>query len=54
MTNEETRLLAIKMIGFDYFKNCIKNGATEKEAKAEMLTEDAQLIMAERIKLILK
>lgn len=46
--------LAINFIGFEYFKNCIQNGATPEEAKKEMLTESAQKTMAERIKEITK
>lgn len=53
MTKENKLTVAIETIGFDYFSNCIKNGATAEEAKAEMLTERAQKEIAKRIKLIL-
>jgi len=42
--------LAINQIGLEYFTQCIKAGATEEEAKAEMLTGEAQKIIAIRIK----
>jgi len=45
-------LVAIEVVSFEYFKQCIKNGATPSEAKAEMMTEKAQLIIAERVKKI--
>jgi len=51
MKNQEiTQAIAINQIGFEYFTNCIKNGATPEQAKAEMLTEKAQKIIADRIK----
>ncbi len=53
MTKENKLTVAIETVGFDYFSNCIKNGSTPKQAKAEMLTERAQKEIAERIKLIL-
>ena len=51
MKNSELNLkLAIDQIGFEYFSQCIKNGATPEEAKKEMMTESAQRIMSEAIK----
>jgi len=44
--------LAINQVGFEYFLNCIKAGATPEQAKAEMLTEKAQQEIAKRIKAI--
>lgn len=52
MKTADKKTAAIEMIGFDYFMNCIKNGATPEQAKAEMLTEKAQKEIAKRIKLI--
>lgn len=34
--------ILINMVGFEYFKECIKNGATPEQAKAEMMTPKAQ------------
>ena len=48
--SREMMMIAIDQIGFEYFKNCIANGATDEEAKAEMMTENAQIIIAKRIK----
>ena len=53
MRNSDKLTIAIETIGFDYFSNCIKNGATVEEAKKEMLTEKAQKEISKRIKLIL-
>ena len=53
MKNSDKLTIAIETIGFDYFSNCIKNGATAEEAQKEMLTEKAQKEISERIKLIL-
>tara|TARA_R100000541_G_scaffold12875_1_gene21458 strand:- start:2913 stop:3077 length:165 start_codon:yes stop_codon:yes gene_type:complete len=53
MKNSHKITLAIETIGFDYFSNSIKNGATIEEAKAEMLTEKAQKEISKRINLIL-
>jgi len=53
MTKENKLTVAIETIGFDYFSNCIKNGSTPEQAKAEMLTEKAQKEIAKRVKLIL-
>jgi len=47
-------LVAIETVSFEYFKQCIKNGATPSEAKDEMMTKEAQLIIASRVKEILK
>ncbi len=52
METADKKTAAIEMIGFDYFMNCIKNGATPEQAKSEMLTEKAQKEIAKRIKLI--
>lgn len=53
MTNEQTQQAAINQVGFEYFTNCINNGATSNEAKDEMMTKEAQIIIAERINLII-
>jgi len=53
MTKENKLTVAIETVGFDYFLNCIENGATPEQAKAEMLTQKAQKEIAKRIKLIL-
>ena len=53
MTTQENLTIAINLIGFEYFTNCVKNGATAEEAKAEMMTENAQTIIATRINKIL-
>lgn len=45
--------IAINQIGFEYFKNCIKNGATPAEAKKEMMTKSAQEI-SKRIMEVIK
>lgn len=47
-------LVAIETVSFEYFKQCIKNGATPEQAKAEMLTDKAQKIIAKRVKEIIK
>jgi len=52
MTTENKNTIAIETIGFEYFLNCIKNGSTPKQAKAEMMTKKAQKEIAKRIKLI--
>jgi len=55
MDNQELELrIAIEMVSFDYYKECILNGATDEEAKKEMMSEKGQLEMAKRIKEILK
>jgi len=46
--------IAINEIGFEYFKQCIANGASPEQAKAEMLTPEGSKIIADRIKEILK
>lgn len=48
-----SQTIAIHLIGFEYFETCIKNGATPEQAKAEMMTESAQIEMAKRISEIL-
>lgn len=48
------KLVAIEVVSFEYFKECIKNGATPEEAKAEMMTENAQEVIASRVREILK
>tara|TARA_R100000544_G_C2167207_1_gene30488 strand:+ start:280 stop:444 length:165 start_codon:yes stop_codon:yes gene_type:complete len=53
MTTSNKLTVAIETIGFDYFVNCIKNGATPEQAKAEMLTEKAQKEIAKRIQLLI-
>ena len=53
MRNSDKLTIAIETIGFDYFLNCIKNGATPKQAKAEMLTEKAKKEIAKRIQLLI-
>jgi len=53
MNTADKKTAAIEMIGFDYFMNCIKNGATPEQAKKEMLTEQAQKEIAKRVKLII-
>ena len=53
MTAQDNKTVAIELVSFEYFKNCIKNGATVEQAKAEMLTEKAQKEIAKRIELIL-
>ena len=54
MTTQEVSItLAIETVSFDYFKACINNGATAEQAKAEMMTEKAQIEIAKRIKKIL-
>ena len=52
MNTADKKTAAIEMIGFDYFMNCIKNGATPEQAKKEMLTKQAQKEIAKRVKLI--
>jgi len=52
MRNSDKLTIAIETIGFDYFSNCIKNGATPEQAKAEMLTEKAQKEILKRIQLL--
>ncbi|UXQ88769.1 hypothetical protein [Tenacibaculum phage Larrie] len=54
MSTELDKRVAIDMVGFEYFKQCISNGATPEEAKREMLTEEACKIMNERVKKILE
>ena len=49
MKTQETQQAAINQIGFEYFKNCIANGATADEAKAEMMTEKAQKEIAKKV-----
>ncbi len=49
MTYEEKKQVAINQIGFEFFTSCIKNGATPDEAKAEMMTVDAQKIISKRV-----
>jgi len=53
MTAQDNKTVAIELVSFEYFKNCIKNGATPEQAKKEMLTEKAQKEIAKRIELIL-
>ena len=53
MTKANKKTVAIETVGFDYFINCINNGATPAQAKAEMLTSKAQKEIAKRVKLIL-
>jgi len=53
MNKQNLISLAINQVGLEYFTQCIKAGATEEEAKAEMLTEPAQMEMSRRIDLIL-
>lgn len=50
MTNAQTKEVAIRMIGFEYFSNCMKNGASAMEAKREMMSEKGQKEIAKRIK----
>lgn len=45
--------VAIEVVSFDYFKECVKNGATPEQAKAEMLTERAQKEIIKRVNEIL-
>ena len=54
MTLKEKQTIAIEQVGFEYFKNCIKNGATPEQAKTEMLTDKATKIISERVKELLK
>lgn len=53
MTNSDKLTLAIETVSFDYFSNCINNGATPEQAKSEMMTEKAQKEIAKRVKSIL-
>lgn len=53
MTTSQQQTVVIEMIGFEYFKNCVNNGATPEEAKAEMMTEKAQKEIAKRIQEVL-
>ncbi len=52
MNTKQQLEAAINMIGFEYFLNCIKNGATPEQAKKEMMTETAQKIIMERARAI--
>jgi len=54
MSNEIKIQLAVNQIGFEYFKQCVANGASPEQAKAEMLTPEGSKIIAERVKLIAK
>ena len=53
MTTSQKQTLAIELVGFEFFKTCIKNGATDKEAKAEMIRPENMQIMSERVNEIL-
>ena len=53
MTTLEKKQAAINQIGFEYFKNCIANGATPDEAKSEMMTDKAQKEMANKVNQII-
>jgi hypothetical protein len=53
MQNSNLQAAAINQIGFDYFTSCINNGSTPEQAKKEMLTAEAQKIIAKRINAVL-
>ena len=53
MKKQDKLTLALETVSFEYFKNCIKNGATPEQAKKEMLTEEAQKTIAKRVKEVL-
>jgi hypothetical protein len=53
MTNQEKFLAATQTVGFEYFMNCVKNGATPEQAKKEMMSEKGQKTIAKRIKALL-
>lgn len=42
--------IALEIVSFDFFKQCIKNGASPEQAKNEMMTKQAQEIILGRIK----
>lgn len=54
LTYDQKLELAISMLSFDYYVECIKRGATDSEAKAEMLTDKAQQEISRRVKEVLK
>jgi hypothetical protein len=53
MNNQEAFTIAAQTAGFEYFANCIKNGATPEQAKKEMMSKEGQKTISERIKQIL-
>jgi len=54
MTYSQKQEIAINQIGFEYFLNCIKNGASPDQAKKEMLKDEAQAEISKRVKELLK
>lgn len=46
--------IALSQVSFDYFVSCMNSGASVEEAKAEMLTENAQKEIYNRMELILE
>ena len=54
MNNQENYLTALHFVSFEYFTNCVKNGATPTQAKKEMLTKAAQETINKKINELLK
>lgn len=54
MKAEHKLQIAIHSVGFDYFTQCINNGATPEQAKAEMMTEKAQKEIAMMVKQVME
>jgi len=49
MTNQEMNIkVAIEIASYEYFSNCINNGATPAQAAKEMEAPDAQMIIAKK------
>ena len=48
-TKEILLQLALHEVAFEYYSLCRKRGATDAEAKAEMMTAEAQAQMKERV-----
>ena len=46
--------IAIETVSFEYFLQCVNNGATVEQAKSEMLSPNGQKKIAEMDKAILK
>ena len=53
MTNQEAFTIAAQTAGFEFFSNCIKNGATPAQAQKEMMSKEGQKTISKRIQEIL-
>ena len=49
MNEQETKTLAITMVGFEFYCTCLENGSTPEQARKEMISEKGKGIIAKKV-----